>query len=313
MKRIIKAILRKAGWELRRINGTSRPTMMGGLKWLSDHFKHYGEKTIIEKTIMIKDISLTVDFSDRGGRAYASRSSHDQYVSPIYDEIASYLGPKLVIDVGANYGFTGLIFAKRFPNAKIILVEASPRLCTFIQRNFEANMIKNYKVIHAVCGKSDNNKVQFSLNPLSSCDNRVIGLDGWESIQVPTKTLARIIDDTYTSGNIFIKIDTQGFEERVFSGAEDFLSKHDNWLIKTEFAPHWLKSQGTDPLEFLRLLITNFMVIETPARSRFKGDNLIKLFSEPLTINESEEFLSYVTSLDDNDLGWCDLLIKPKG
>lgn len=266
-----------------------------------------------EKTIKVKDLSLTVDFSDVGGRAYGSRSSHEEYVSPIYDEIASYLSPELVIDVGANYGFTGLIFAKRFPNAKIVLVEASPHLCTFIERNFEANKIENCKIVQARCGKSDDTTGQFSLNPSNSLDNRVIGSDGWKSIQVPMKSLGRIIDDTYTSGNIFIKIDTQGFEERVFSGAEAFLSTHNNWLIKTEFAPYWLKSQETDPLEFLRLLITNFTVIEAPARSRFKRDNLSKLFSEPLTINESEEFLSYVISLDGDGFGWCDLLIQPKG
>ena len=270
-------------------------------------FRHYGEKTI-----NIKDISLIVDYSDSGGRAYASRTSHEEYVSPIYDEIASHLDPRLIIDVGANYGFTGLIFAKRFPNAKIVLVEASPHLCTFLQRNFERNEIKNYEVVHAMCGKLENQTAQFSLNPNGSQDNRVIGLDGWRSIQVPTKSLGRIIDDTYTSGNIFIKIDTQGFEERVFSGAEDFLSEHNNWLIKSEFAPYWLISQGTNPLEFLRHLIANFIVIEAPARSRYKRDNLNKPFSEPLTINESENFLSYVVSLNDNNLGWCDLLIKPK-
>src|SRR5437870_535866 len=69
-----------------------------------------------EKTIKIKDISLIVNWSDIGGRAYASRSSHEEYVSPLYDEIASCLDPKLVIDVGANYGFTGMIFAKRLRN-----------------------------------------------------------------------------------------------------------------------------------------------------------------------------------------------------
>jgi FkbM family methyltransferase len=266
-----------------------------------------------QEEIKIKDISLIVDSSDDGGRAYAARSSHEEYVNPIYADIISYLDPHLVIDVGANYGFTGLIFAKRFRDAKIVLVEASPHLCTFIHRNFELNMMNNYEVINAICGRIDDSKGMFFFNPSNSQDNRVIGLDGWKSIQAPMKSLSRIIEEIYISGNIFIKIDTQGFEERVFSGVEDFLSKHDNWLIKTEFAPYWLKSQGTDPLEFLRTLVTNYMVIEAPARSRFKRDNINRLFSEPLSINESEDFLSYIVSLNDNDLGWCDLLIKPKG
>ena len=169
-------------------------------------FIYYGNKTI-----KIKDISLTVDYSDVGGRHYASRSSHEEYTSPIYDEIASCLHPKLIVDVGANYGFTGLIFAKRFPDAKVVLVEASPKLCGFLRQNFEANGIKNCEIIQAGCGDSDDTNSEFSLNPSNSLDNRVIGSDGWKSIRVPMKSLGRIIKDTYTCGNIFIKIDTQIF------------------------------------------------------------------------------------------------------
>lgn len=44
MKRIIKAILRKAGWELRRISATA--TMSHGLQWLSDHGFHI--KTVLD-------------------------------------------------------------------------------------------------------------------------------------------------------------------------------------------------------------------------------------------------------------------------
>jgi len=44
MKRIIKAILRKAGWELRRIGTTA--TMSHGLQWLSDHGFHI--KTVLD-------------------------------------------------------------------------------------------------------------------------------------------------------------------------------------------------------------------------------------------------------------------------
>ena len=268
---------------------------------------HYGERTL-----QIRDISLTVDFADAGGRMYASHLSHEEYVSPVYDAIAQCLDPRFVIDVGANYGFTGLIFAKRFPGAKVVLVEPSPRLCGFIKRNFEANGVSNYEVIQAVCGELDGIARSFCLNPVSSQDNRVIGLDGWKSVQVPTTTLDRIIADAYTSGGVFIKIDTQGFEERVFAGAAKFLSEHNNWLIKTEFAPNWLESQGTDPLEFLRFLIAKFVVVEAPARSRYKGNSLDRLFSEPLTRDEAEAFVSYVTNLSDHGLGWCDLLVRPK-
>ena len=44
MKRIIKAVLRKAGWELRRIGSTA--TMTHGLQWLSNHGLHI--KTVLD-------------------------------------------------------------------------------------------------------------------------------------------------------------------------------------------------------------------------------------------------------------------------
>ena len=46
MKQIIKTILRKAGWELRRIDGTTHSTMIRGLKWLSSHEFHI--KTVLD-------------------------------------------------------------------------------------------------------------------------------------------------------------------------------------------------------------------------------------------------------------------------
>ena len=270
--------------------------------------KYYGNRTL-----KIKDINLTVDFSDAGGRIYDSSWTHEEYESPLYDEIESCWNPRLVIDIGANYGFTGLISAKKFPDANVVMVEASPKLCSFIQHNFEANNILDYEVVNSICGSSEDNDSQFSLNPSFSGDNRVIGEKGWKTVSVPTKSINAIIEESYISGNVYIKIDTQGFEERVFNGAEKFLDTHNNWLIKTEYAPHWLRSQGTDPLVFLRSLILNYAVIEAPARSHFNRNNLQRLFHEPLAIDECEEFLSHVQNLDDNNLGWCDLFIKPKG
>ena len=51
--------------------------------------KHFARRIIEtvayrgDKTIAIKDIKLTVDYSERGGRRYKARSSHEEYVSPM--------------------------------------------------------------------------------------------------------------------------------------------------------------------------------------------------------------------------------------
>ena len=90
------------------------------------------------------------------------------------------------------------------------------------------------------------------------------------------------------------------------------MSNHGGWLMKMEFGPDWLESQGTQPLEFLNHLVDHFAVVECPARFRFKGDGIDRLFAEPLASEETGRFLSHVVSLDDRDMGWCDLLIRPR-
>ncbi len=280
--------------------------------------KHFARRIIEtvayrgDKTIAIKDIKLTVDYSERGGRRYKARSSHEEYVSPIYLEIASALDPKLIVDVGANYGFTGLIFAKKFPDAHLVLVEPSPKLCHYIEMNMRANRVKSYTLIPSICGASDDLETSFSLNPASSQDNRVIGKKGWPSIPVTTRSLGGILEQHYKSGNIFIKIDTQGFEGQVLRGANSFLQSNQNWLIKSEFAPNWLESQGTNALALLRQLLADYSVTEMPARVRFNEGALEQLFVNPLQDTQARSFVEYVRSLNGDGLGWCDLLIKPK-
>lgn len=46
MKQILKSILRKAGWEIRRVDGTARSSMTSGLMWLCNH--GFSVKTVID-------------------------------------------------------------------------------------------------------------------------------------------------------------------------------------------------------------------------------------------------------------------------
>ena len=69
------------------------------------------------------------------------------------------------------------------------------------------------------------------------------------------------------------------YEEMVIKGGMNFLLNHQNWIIKTEFAPKWLQSQGTDSLELLKRLVKNFDVAELPATIPFETDSLDWLFA----------------------------------
>lgn len=266
-----------------------------------------------DKTLNINGLYLTIDPSDSGAMAYESKGSYEELANPLYKEIKKTLNPSLVIDIGANYGFTGLVFAQNFSEAKIVLIEPDDRLCPYINHNFKQNGFSNIQLINAICGEKDSENKEFSLNPTCSQDNRVIGAsNNWVRKTLTTVSLNKLIKSNSIEGSIFIKIDTQGYEEYIFRGGHKFLTNNKNWIIKTEFAPYWLISQGTKPVKFLSYLTSTYHVVEFPVRPTFLGNTIADLFKHKLMPYDTEEFINHIKSLNRDDRGWCDLLILPK-
>jgi len=265
-----------------------------------------------DKEIRIADIDLVIDQGDVGGRVYIhGQHCIDEAQSSLYPEVARLLNPTRVVDVGANYGFTGAVFAKFFPKADLVLVEPDPKLGEYIRRNLALNGVEDFTLLSAICGDEERDSVPFGINPKSSQDNRVKPLDGWSTVDLQEVTLSQILDDQ-GDDPVFIKIDTQGFEKQVFAGGARFLESSDNWLIKTEFAPDWLESQGTKPSELLGSLVAVHDVIEDPELGADSDVSLPRLFQTPMTAEDVESFIADVRSRGKSGLGWTDLLLAPR-
>ena len=263
-----------------------------------------------DKRLRIGDLTLVIDQGDGGGRQYEGRGSVEELRNDLYPRLKRDLNPRVVVDVGANYGFTGAIFAKTFPGADLILVEPDPRLARYIRLNMTDNGVGQYKLVEAICAERVIDRHVFGINPQSSQDNRVAKLDGWKTVEVPTTTLSTLLEP-YGDSPAFIKIDTQGFEARVFEGARPYLENHAAWFVKTEFAPDWLRSQGTNPEELLLDLVRRYRVAEAPARTRFQRDSLKELFARSLHEDDVAPFVKHVKALNANETGWVDLYIAP--
>ena len=293
-------------------NMNSKNTKNRFFGFISMHHEWLPKKEI-QKEIKINDILFTVNSMDKSGLSYDGKSSYEEFNTKLYYEIQEKYNPKQVFDIGANYGFTGIVFAKAFPNSKLILIEASSDLCLYIEKNLSNNIENSYKVLNAICAEVANESRQFSLNPSGSQDNRVIAEnEKWSKETVTTISLNKLFAK-HKSNFYFIKIDTQGYKENVFNGGYEYLIKHNNWIIKTEFAPYWLESQGTNPIAFLKKLVTNFCVVESPMRGRFKNDSLNDILKNPIQENEIENFINYIVKHNKNNRGWCDLFVYPKG
>lgn len=262
-----------------------------------------------DKLLVINNIFVKINWNDGGGRAYKERESFEEVISPFYKFLK---GIDLAIDVGANYGFIGSIIAQKALAKKLILVEPNPDLIPYIEENMKLNNIKNYEIINAICGEELKAVSIFNVLPNESQDSRVIGENSnWQPIYLKMISLDNIIQKE-NPRNFFIKIDTQGYEFPIFRGMEKVLSNRDNWIIKSEFAPYWLIKQGTNPIDFINYLIERYEVCEMPKRLLYSIDNLDYLFMRPLNSLNIDEFLNYIIHLNDNKLGWVDILVRPK-
>ena len=142
-------------------------------------------------------------------------------------------------------------------------------------------------------------------------DSRVVPQPGTTEIETQVVTLDDLTADIPKADGVYLKIDTQGWEERVFAGGEGFLQRHDKWFAKTEFAPEWLESQGTDPVALLTWLLDRFEVYESPGRVPWMAACLGDVVGTRLPQGCASDFVAYVRNLAIHDKGWVDLYVLP--
>ena len=264
--------------------------------------------------VRIEDVDLVFLRKDQGGTHYLGRAHFEECLSPIYPLLRKSLNPSICVDVGANYGYTGLLMCRAFPASKLFLVEPIPWLKAFIEHNFEANAQQFEAYYQAICSDlSEGKRSSFGVNDRSSQDSRVIPNPGWTIVETDVVTLDGILAAASAEDRVYIKIDTQGWEQRVFTGGERFLSGHSKWFVKAEFAPMWLESQGTLPESLLRYLLERYCVFEFPGRLAWNTADLRHALGRPLTLGDESAFVKYVRRLNRDNTGWVDLFIMPKG
>jgi FkbM family methyltransferase len=261
-------------------------------------------------TVQISDIKLSVLNNPNDIGWYSQRQAYEERNSRLYPLIAQY-GFENFVDIGSNVGYVSVLAGKADPALSIISIEADPRLVELISENLSNNTTNDFQVIHALLGLTNESTSSFSLNPSSTLDNRV-NIKDWDQVQVPTRNMQSIASELKLSEKTFFKVDTQGYELQVIKGMHDFLVQNNGWRMKAEFAPYWLLSQGTEPIELLTYLLNNFQVAEAPERIDFNTLVLDDLWARSLTVDQAGDFIEWITNLNRDKRGWVDLLIRPK-
>ena len=131
------------------------------------------------------------------------------------------------VDIGANLGKYAIIQGKKLKAGKVIAIEPEPRTFDIIKKNIELNNLKN--VIPLKIAISDaKGTVDFWLgaegdgtaHSLIEIKNRS------QKISVETDTLDNVLKKLKIKKVDLIKVDVEGAEPKVFTGAKDMLKKH---------------------------------------------------------------------------------------
>lgn len=177
-----------------------------------------------------------------------------QIYEPVFwARLMNSIGPgDTFVDVGSFWGLYAVAVAKRVgPTGKVIAIEPDPNSFERIRRHVMLNGIeKRVTLLHAAASDRDGT-VRFLAN--GRCDARICEANGSDSVLVACGRL-----DTLLQGiNVdVLKIDVEGFEEKVLEGAEALLRNPDRKprFIYLEVHPYAWQAVGTTSSSLLQTL-----------------------------------------------------------
>ncbi|MEA5626099.1 FkbM family methyltransferase [Nostoc sp. UHCC 0251] len=179
----------------------------------------YEKKTFqpyqIEKNVAGERISLYI--SDLFAKNWYDRPEYlDHWTELVWLKENALRKGDIVVDCGANIGFTGIFFAKCIgKESKVIGFEALSSNVNMAQINIDINQVNNFEIRNQAVG-SHNGIVEFTDYPNGSVGKT----EGLQFINVPVITLDEVFSITKPT---FLKIDVEGYEVEVLKGATEIL------------------------------------------------------------------------------------------
>lgn len=175
------------------------------------------------------------------------------FIKEVYDFEAKTNTP-VILDCGANIGFSSLFFINKYPQAQITAFEAAKETYEKCQQTFSVNKIENIKLVNKALSDADNEQVTFYQNSTDGCD---LGAALFSTKQSKTETVETTKLSNYINGSIdYLKLDIEGAETMVFKDltASKKLSLINEGLI--EF--HLNSAYKNNDLGFILSKLTEF-------------------------------------------------------
>ena len=187
-------------------------------------------------------------------------------------------------DVGANIGIWSVLLARRFPATRIISFEPQTAVHELLTMNIAANCVSNIEIqkiaLGASCEVVELRTPKQKYGSSSIVLLKKIESDSVELIEIVTADA--ILTSRPELAPSFIKIDIEGYEPRMISGAHKLIT--DNLpIIMMEVSPKlWgtvLTSDWEDTLNFLMKVYGSTLICDGNAVSEFSTLNFTKIGS----------------------------------
>jgi len=161
-----------------------------------------------------------------------------------------------VLDIGANIGYFTLIFARFVgDNGKVFAFEPEPITFKLLEKNIQINNYKNV-ILEQKAVSDKRGKLKLYISEENNGDHRIYeSVEKRNSIEIESVYIDGYLSNQYINKIKFIKMDIQGAEGLAIQGMKKLLETNEKIKLLTEFAPCSLKICGTDPKEFLEILL----------------------------------------------------------
>ena len=159
-----------------------------------------------------------------------------------------------IIDVGANIGYTTVLFADYVtPGFKIFAIEPHPANFEKLQENVARYGLEDRVVlIRAAVGEADG-ETDLWQNETSHADHRILTAslndslaeNSFQTLKVPLITLDSLSSEYSLAGSVkFVKIDVQGYELPVLEGMKMLLQENSEMKVCLEYYPEMMREMG---------------------------------------------------------------------